>query len=196
VAVDISPVLSLVARVMQGLGVPDQIVRQGASPHGYALRPSEAGTLAGADAVFWIGPALAPWLEHSIDTLAPDAAVLRLPEVPGTTLLEFRQGAQFAAHADEDDHGDEELQDHDHGHEHDYGEDHGEDDDHDHAGDDPHAWLDPENGKVWLDAIADALGRLDPENAATYTANACDGKSEIDAANVEIEAVLAPAADL
>ena len=33
VAVDIAPVHSLVARVMQGVDTPDLIIRSGASPH-------------------------------------------------------------------------------------------------------------------------------------------------------------------
>ena len=40
VAVDIAPVHSLVARVMDGVGTPNLIVQPGASPHGYNLRPS------------------------------------------------------------------------------------------------------------------------------------------------------------
>ena len=55
VAVDIAPVHGLVARVMQGVGEPDLVVPPGASPHGYAMRPSEALALDRADAVFWIG---------------------------------------------------------------------------------------------------------------------------------------------
>jgi len=177
VAVDVAPVQSLVARVMQGIGAPEQIVRQGASPHGYALRPSEARSLAEADAVFWIGPALAPWLDGSIDTLAPGAAIVRLLDVPGTTVLEFREGAQFSAP--------EGAGTHDDDHE-----------GHDHKGSDPHAWLDPENGKLWLDAVAVELGRLDPENAGSYAANAAAGKSEIDAAVEEIRQRLASVAGL
>ena len=177
VAVDIAPVQSLVARVMQGLGTPDQIVRSGASPHGYALRPSEARNLSDADAVFWIGPALEPWLEGSIDTLAPEASVVRLLDVHGTTVLEFREGAQFAAHEDAGAHGD----DHD---------------GHDHSENDPHAWLDPENGKLWLGAIADELATLDPENAGAYAANAEAGKAEIDAAAEQIRQDLAAVANV
>ena len=37
---------------------------------------------------------------------------------------------------------------------------------------DPHAWLDVTNGIAWLDTIADTLAAKDPENAATYHANA------------------------
>ena len=42
----------------------------GATPHGYAMRPSEAAALEDADIVVWIGPDLTPWLEDAIGTLA------------------------------------------------------------------------------------------------------------------------------
>ena len=48
VAVDIAPVHSLVARVMDGVGTPDLIIQPGASPHEYILRPSEAAALQNA----------------------------------------------------------------------------------------------------------------------------------------------------
>ena len=62
VATDIAPVHSLVAMVMEGVGTPDLIIPSGATPHSYAMRPSEARALAQADMVIWIGPALTPWL--------------------------------------------------------------------------------------------------------------------------------------
>ena len=52
VAVDIAPVHSLVARVMDGVGTPELIVQSGATPHEYSLRPSEAAALQNADLVF------------------------------------------------------------------------------------------------------------------------------------------------
>ena len=109
VAVDIAPVHSLVARVMDGVGTPDLIIQSGASPHEYSLRPSEAAALQNADLVFWIGPDLTPWLTDTIETLAPDAAVTALMEADGTIELEFREGALFEAHDDheEDEHGDD-----------------------------------------------------------------------------------------
>ena len=138
VAVDIAPVHSLVARVMDGVGDPSLIVQPGASPHGYSLRPSEASALQGADLVFWIGEDLTPWLEDAIDTLAEDAAVTTLLEADGTTLLDFREGALFEAHDHDDhyDHGhdghDEHAEDKDHDHdEHDH-EEHAENEEHDH----------------------------------------------------------------
>jgi manganese/iron transport system substrate-binding protein len=41
-----------------------------------------------------------------------------------------------------------------------------------HAGGDPHTWTDPHNVMVWTRDIAQALSALDPDNAATYAANA------------------------
>ena len=55
VTVDIAPIHSLVARVMQGVGTPNLIIQQGASPHEYRLRPSEAKALQDAKLVFWMG---------------------------------------------------------------------------------------------------------------------------------------------
>ncbi|WP_120632071.1 zinc ABC transporter substrate-binding protein [Ruegeria sp. EL01] len=139
VAVDIAPVHSLVARVMEGVGTPDLIVPPGASPHEYNLRPSEAAALQNADLVFWLGEDLTPWMEGAVDTLADGATVTTLLESDGTVLLDFREGALFEAHdhGDDDDHGDEDHAGHgSHDHEGDHGHDeHTEDDghaDHDH----------------------------------------------------------------
>ena len=197
VATDIAPVHSLVARVMEGVGEPSLIVRPGASPHGYAMRPSEARAVQGADAIFWVGPELEPWLEDALASLAPDAETVELLDLPGTQRLEFRTGATFAPHDNGHDHdhgGDDhdahahDDEDHQHAHAHDH--------DHAHDGLDPHAWLDPENGKAWLDAIAATLAELDAENADAYAANADAGKAEIDAAADEAREILAPLSDL
>lgn len=142
VAVDIAPVHSLVARVMDGLGTPHLIVQPGASPHGYNLRPSEAQALQDADIVVWMGEDLTPWMEGALETLTTDAAVTTLLETEGTTLLDFREGALFEAHdhgdhddhedhSDHDDH-DDAKDDHEHEDAHDHGDEHGHDDHDDH----------------------------------------------------------------
>jgi len=209
VAADIAPVHSLVARVMQGVGAPALILPPGASPHGYAMKPSQAAALAEAEAVFWVGPALAPWFGESVDALAGEARAVALTRVPGTTLLPVRTGVRFDGHAhglegaehaaEEGGHGD--AEDHGHAHHHDkadYGE-HDADDGNEHAQHgqaegaiDEHAWLDPENAKRWLDVIAETLTAIDPANAAAYRANARAGRAELDALMAGIEARLAP----
>ena len=209
VAVDISPVHSLVSRVMLGVGTPDLIVQAGASPHGYTLRPSEAKALQDAQMVFWMGESLSPWMEGALDTLSRDATIITLLERDETILLEFREGAMFEEH-DHDDHGDEKHGDHgdekhdDHGDEKhdDHGDekhdDHGDEkhDDHgdheDHGSHDPHAWLSPDNARIWLNLIASQLSIVDPENAGTYFANAAAARSEIEALTIEVNILLEP----
>lgn len=193
VAADIAPVHALAARVMKGVGEPALIVRPGASPHDYALRPSEAAAMQRADVVFWVGEALTPWLGKAIHAVAADAASVQLRDAPGVALLAVRTGATFAPHA-HDEHADE-------ADEHDddlavASEDHATEadgHDHDHAAFDEHLWLDPENAKAWLTAMATALSTADPANAATYFANASAGRAELDALSAEIAATLAPA---
>ena len=180
VAADIPPVHSLVSIVMGDLGTPSLLVQPGASPHGYSLRPSEANALDQADAVFWIGEDLEPWLERSIASLASDAQVVELLEAEGTITLGFREGATFEAHSH--DHGDHDHADNDH-------------EGHHHHGSAPHAWLDPENAKTWLGVIAQELSELDPENAATYAANAEAGQAEMDSLIAQISATLDPVQD-
>ncbi len=171
VATDIAPVHSLVARVMQGVGTPELIMRPGASPHEYALHPSEAAALARANLVIWMGPGLTPWLQGAVEKLAGDAAQVALLEADATIVYPLRQGAQFG----EEDHS---AEDHDHNHDHD--------------GVDPHAWLDPANGQIWLRLIANELSALDPEHAGIYADNAAQGVAELDQVRREIEGVLAP----
>ena len=177
VAADISPVHSLVSRVMLGVGTPDLIVQAGASPHGYTLRPSEAKALQDAQMVFWMGESLSPWMEGALDTLSSDATIITLLERDETILMEFREGALFEEH-DHDDHGAEKHDDHG--------------DHEDHGSHDPHAWLSPDNARIWLNLIASQLSIVDPENAGTYFANAAAARSEIEALKTEVNSLLEP----
>lgn len=105
-------------------------------------------------------------------------------------------------HEHKGDHGHQEAHDSHAGHDHD---DHGHNshgqeaaaqdghfagDGHDHDGLDPHVWLNPDNAQNWLATIAQALATADPENAATYQANAKAEAKRIAAATKELEALL------
>lgn len=43
----------------------------------------------------------------------------------------------------------------------------------------PHAWMSPQNALIYVDNIRQALGNLDPANAATYNANAATYSQQI-----------------
>lgn len=56
---------------------------------------------------------------------------------------------------------------------------------------DPHAWQDPENVKIYVANIRDALSKVDPAGASTYQANATAYLAEIDKLDQEIKAAWA-----
>ena len=148
VVTDTPVVESLVAQVMGSLGAPNAIVRAGADPHDFQLRPSQARSLNEAKAIFWIGPQMTPWLAPAVET-STASTKLSLLGVPGTE--QRRYGDDNAA-----------------------------------GGLDPHAWLDPDNARIWLLAIAEALAAEDGGNAATYRANAEQAAAEIAALDAKL----------
>lgn len=147
VLVSIKPVHSLVATVMRGVGEPRLLVQGGASPHNFALRPSDARLLNRAGVVFRVGPALERFLDKPLQALTGDAMVVDLAEAPGIQLLPAREGGVWGEHGHEA----EEIPDH--------------------HQTDLHLWLDPRNAMVMANAIAAALSVADPGNARTYLTN-------------------------
>lgn len=167
VVTDIAPVHSLVAQVMEGVGQPELLLPPGASPHGYALRPSEARALSDANLVFWIGPGLTPWLERALGTLATGATKVPLGAAPGIQTLAYREGPAF-------------------------GQSHEDEEQHEHGATDPHIWLDPVNAQAIVDLVAGQLAQADPENAPVYRANAARVRDRLSALTAEIELRIAP----
>jgi zinc transport system substrate-binding protein len=181
------PVHSLVSAVMAGVGEPYLIVKGAASPHTYALRPSDAEALENSDLVFWTGEGFEVFLEGALKSLAGTAETVALADASGLTLLPVREGGAFEAHA----HGEGEEghhADHDH-HDDEHGHDHGE------GATDMHFWLDPENAKILVTQIGDVLIRQDPANAAAYAANMASTQADLDALTAELLVALAPVAD-
>lgn len=86
VVVTVLPVHSLVANVMAGVGAPALLLPPGASPHAYALRPSDARRLARARVVVRVGPTLEGFLDKALATLARRASVVTLVRDAGLTL--------------------------------------------------------------------------------------------------------------
>lgn len=167
VAVTIKPVHSLVAAIMEGAGTPVLIVEGQASPHTFALKPSSARAIEGADLFIRVSGAVEPFTERLMATLT--APVLTLADVPGLTLLDARRGASFEPHV------------------------HGPNDhDDDHDGKDGHVWLDPANAASMADAIAGRLGALDGAHAGLYAANSARLKEKLSALDAQTAAHLAP----
>ncbi len=163
VVASIKPLQSLAAGVMDGIAVPDVLIKGSASVHAYALRPSDADLLNTADVIFWVGPAFETFLEKPLRALGGKARVVRLRDSPNLKILPARNGGLW----------------------------HGADD-HDTGGQDGHLWLDPGNAKVMVAMMAEALSTADAPNAARYSANAAVMYDKLDALDAELKARLAP----
>ena len=155
VVASIKPVHALVAGVMQGIGEPTLLLKGGASPHDYSLRPSEAQSLNQGQVVFWIGRELETFLIKPLSN-ATGVRSVELLRAPGVETLPLRQGGNWEPH----------------GH---------HDDEHDHPqtevgqrpGDvDAHIWLDPRNAMAMVRQIGAVLSELDPARRAVYQSNA------------------------
>jgi len=174
----IKPLHALAASVMDGVGSPSLLLRASASPHTYALKPSDAQALQKADLIFWIGPDYEAFMAKSMRSLPKSARVLQMSKLPGVTLLATREGGVW----------EEEAHGHNHGHNHAH-------DAKGHDEEDMHLWLDPINAKAILAAMSEALGRADAPNAARYATNATAAAAEIDALDAELATKLAPLKD-
>ncbi|MBL9063649.1 zinc ABC transporter substrate-binding protein [Tabrizicola sp.] len=103
VVTDIPPVHALAAQVMGDLGTPELLLARGADEHDFQLRPSQAGAVADAGLVVWVGPELTPWLEGALEARPEGAPALALLDAEGTKARDYGVGNVEEGH----DHGPE-----------------------------------------------------------------------------------------
>ena len=173
VVVSIKPVHALVAEIMQGVAEPQLLIEGGGSPHGYALRPSEARALAEADLIIWVGEALESFLVKPLATLGSKARHLELGDELKERLLPLRAGGRWEAH---EEHG----EGHHHEHEHDQGDWN------------PHLWLDPLLAQQVVSVTAAALADLDPRHRQHYLHNAEQLSRRLTELHNKLQSRLAP----
>jgi zinc transport system substrate-binding protein len=180
VVVTSKPIHSLVAGVMMGVGAPRLLVEGNASPHTYALKPSDAKALNGADVVFRVSEALEPFTGKVFRSLPRSVRSVSLAEAPGLELLERREGGPFETHA----HGNGRRG---HRHAHGSGKEGRETTD-------PHVWLDPRNAARMIEHAANVLAEVAPRDAERIRANAAAMAERLGALDRELEAALKPLA--
>ncbi|MBT3434640.1 MAG: zinc ABC transporter solute-binding protein [Nitrospinaceae bacterium] len=149
VAVSIKPIHSLVAGVMKGSGEPALILRGGASPHTYSLKPSGMRVLQRARLVFWVGPELEAFLRKPLANLSGGSRAIALSRV---------EEISAGGHASESHRR--------------RGDRHGDRHGHSNAEADMHIWLDPVNARRMVKVIEKELSRADEARAALYHTNA------------------------
>ncbi|MEX0694005.1 MAG: zinc ABC transporter substrate-binding protein [Rhodospirillales bacterium] len=177
IVASIKPVHSLVAMVTEGIAEPYLIVKGAHSPHGYAMRPSDAKALTDADVIFWIGPALETFLAKPLNALSSKARIVSLLD----------EEPEAAAHHDK-------KHDHKHEKEHDHKHDqkHTESDGHDHGGIDPHVWLDPAHALEMVEHIAETMIEILPNEKARIMQNQARALASLKLLEADIRRTLAP----
>ncbi|MCP1481667.1 zinc transport system substrate-binding protein [Pseudomonas chlororaphis] len=169
VLTSIKPLQLIAAAVQDGIAVPEVLLPPGASPHNYALRPSDVRKVQSVELLYWIGPDMESFLPRVLKgRTLPSLAV---QDLPGLKLRHFAEDNH--SHA-------EEADEHDH--------------DHRPGSLDAHLWLSPVNARVIADRMAADLSAADPANAARYQSNAKAFDQRLDALDDRLKARLAPIA--
>lgn len=176
------PIHSLVASVMGATGTPKLLVDGNASPHTYAMKPSDARAVNQARVFFRVSEGLEPFTGKLLKSLPKSVKFVSLQDAPGVKLLDRRKGGAFEEHS----HGKNAHAAKGHAH-HDH-----DDDQRAAAGTDPHVWLDPDNARAMVDQISTTLSAANPIAAATYAANADAAKARIATLTADLERDLAP----
>lgn len=166
VLTSIKPLQLIAAAVQDGVAVPEVLLPPGASPHNYALRPSDVRKVQSVDLLYWIGPDMEGFLPRVLNgRTLPSVAV---QDLQGLKLRHFAEDNH--SHAEEPD-------DHDH--------------DHRPGSLDAHLWLSPLNARVIADKMAADLSAADPANAERYQRNAKAFDERLDALDQRLKKRLA-----
>lgn len=148
------------------------LIGAGVDPHTYDPSPGDVRAASDADLILMNGIGLDDYLVDRVRSANPDAPVSVVTE-----------GIEL--HVGEHDHGNDEDD-----HEEVDGHEEAEDAEHDHGQFDPHVWQDPIRAQTMVVNIAAALSEVDPDNAATYEANAEAYKATLQQTDAEIRALI------
>jgi zinc transport system substrate-binding protein len=170
---------ALVATVMGDVATPRVLISGQASPHNYALKPSDAMAANGARVFFRLSEQLEPFTAKLAKALPASVRLVSLQNAPGVVVLDRRDGGSFEGH------GGSEHKGHDHNHASvkktaDKAAPNG----------DAHSWLDPRNASAMLDHIANVLAEVEPDKASIFKANAQAGKLRLVNLEAELSAEL------
>ena len=167
VLTSIKPLQLIAAAVQDGVGSPQVLLPPGASPHNYALRPSDVRRVRDSDLLYWIGPDMESFLPRVLKNRT--LPTVDVQSLPGMRLRHF--AADSASHEEED------PDEHDH--------------DHRPGSLDAHLWLSSFNARVIAAKMAADLSAADPANAARYSSNAKAFSTRLDSLDTRIKARVA-----
>ncbi|MCG9631603.1 zinc ABC transporter substrate-binding protein ZnuA [Vibrio sp. Isolate30] len=95
------PIQMIVTELTQGVSEPDVVMNSNASPHDYALKPSDVKKIQNADMLIWFGPDLEAFLTKVAKS---NDNLVTISEIPNINLREFGEDPHDHHH-DGHDHG-------------------------------------------------------------------------------------------
>src|SRR5476649_2867567 len=149
VVTSVRPLGFIASAIADGVTPTEILLPDGASPHDFALRPSDLQKMRRADLVVWVGPEMDAFMSKSAAQLPPNR------QVEIATLSTVTPLLQKGDHDDDD-------------HEHGQGE---HADDHHHGEYNMHVWMSPEIAKQTAIAIHAKLLELMPQKKDKLDAN-------------------------
>lgn len=144
------------------------LIPPGTEVHEYQSKPSDVQAIAQADVLVKNGLGLETFLDNTVASAQNSKLVVTDASQGIQTLSEVSPVVDAGAgHAEGDAHGD-----------------------HDHAAGNPHVWLDPVLVQQQVANIRDALVKADPQNKATYEANAATYVKQLQALDRQFQETL------
>lgn len=167
VVASIFPVYDFVKKIGGDQVAVEMLVPAGTEPHTWEPSSRDMLMLEEADLFVYNGAGMEVWAEDITDSVQNKDLVI--------------VEASFQVPLRKNDH-DGELHHHDE-----------EEEEHHHHGEfDPHVWLSPENAKIEMQTIMEALKKADPEHADIYEKNFQSAASECDKLDEEYRTALSP----
>lgn len=167
VLASVRPLGFIAAAIADGVMPTEVLLPDGASPHDFALRPSDIQRMRTADLVVWVGPEMEAFMTKSAAQLPPNRQV-EIATLPAVKPMLIKG-------SDDDD------DDHDH-----------DDGDHHHGEYNMHVWLSPEIARETAIVIHNKLVQLVPQKKQQLDANLSHFEESLTKADKNLGSILQP----
>lgn len=165
VLTSVRPVGFIASALTDGITTTEILLPDGASPHEYALRPSDMKRINGAELVVWVGPDMEAFLSKPLQSVDNKLTLSLLPSIAE----QLRKG--------------EEEHEEEHSHEH---------TNHSHSEYDLHIWMSPQIAKTIAVELHKKLLELMPQNKDKLDANLHYFEQQLKNTEQKIVNMLAP----
>lgn len=152
ITVSIPPLAGIIAPLLDENDQISVILKPGASPHGFQLKPSDLRGLQSSDLIVWVGSPVDSWMQKTITNL--DKANVNLAKISGIETYPVRKGGLWEAHHHHHELGEEDDQE---GH-----ENHESHSAKELLSIDGHLWMSYKNSLLLVRAVSKQLQQLKP----------------------------------